>query len=53
VVAQKPELRDVEPFKIVLSGDRAAIAKLSLRDLEKILAATLTGMTVDEFNQRR
>jgi phosphoglycolate phosphatase-like HAD superfamily hydrolase len=49
VVAQKPELKNAEPFKTVLSGDREAIAKLTLRDLEKILAATLTGMTVDEF----
>jgi hypothetical protein len=49
VVKKKPELKDVEPFKTVLSGDRAAIAKLSRADLEKILAATLTGMTVEEF----
>jgi phosphoglycolate phosphatase-like HAD superfamily hydrolase len=48
VVAKKPELKRVEPFKTVLSG-REAIAKLTLADLEKILAATLTGMTVDEF----
>jgi hypothetical protein len=34
----------------VLSGDREAIAKLPKEDLEKILAATLTGMTVDEFS---
>jgi phosphoglycolate phosphatase-like HAD superfamily hydrolase len=46
----KPKLAKVEPFKTVLSGNREAIAKLSLRDLEKIIAATLTGMTVDEFN---
>jgi phosphoglycolate phosphatase-like HAD superfamily hydrolase len=50
VVANKPELRDVEPFKTVLSGDREAIAKLPLPDLEKILVATLTGMSVDDFN---
>jgi phosphoserine phosphatase len=50
VVAKKPELKNVEPFKTVLSGDHAAIAKLSMPDLEKILAATLSGMTVDEFN---
>jgi phosphoglycolate phosphatase-like HAD superfamily hydrolase len=49
VVAKKPELKNVEPFKIVLSGNREAIAKLSMRDLEKILAATLTGMSVKEF----
>ena len=50
LVKAKPELKDVEPFKTVLSGDREAIAKLSMHDLEKILAATLTGMTVDEFD---
>ena len=50
VVAKKPELAKVEPFKTVLSGDHEAIAKLSMPDLEKILAATLTGMTVDQFN---
>jgi phosphoglycolate phosphatase-like HAD superfamily hydrolase len=50
VVAKKPELKNVEPFKTVLSGNREAIAKLPMRDLEKILAATLTGMAVEEFN---
>ena len=49
VVAKKPELKDVAPFKTVLSGDREAIAKLSLHDLEEILFATLTGMPVEEF----
>jgi phosphoglycolate phosphatase-like HAD superfamily hydrolase len=49
VVAKKPELKNVEPFKTVLSGNREAMAKLPMRDLEKILAATLTGMTVEEF----
>jgi phosphoglycolate phosphatase-like HAD superfamily hydrolase len=50
VVAKKPGLRNVEPFKTVLSGNREAIAKLSMRDLWKILAATLSGMSVEEFN---
>jgi hypothetical protein len=50
VVAKRPELRNVEPFKTVLSGNRKAMAKLSTKDLEKILAATLTGMSVEEFN---
>jgi phosphoglycolate phosphatase-like HAD superfamily hydrolase len=49
VVAKRPELKNVEPFKTVLSGNREAMAKFSLRDLEKILAATLTGMSVEEF----
>ena len=52
VVAKQPKLKNVEPFKTVLSGNREAIAKLTMHDLEKILAATLTGMTVDEFNDR-
>jgi hypothetical protein len=50
LVRAKPELADVEPFKTVLSGNREAMAKLSKPDLEKILAATLTGMTVEEFS---
>ena len=49
LVQAKPELADVEPFKTVLSGDREAMAKLPTPELEKILAATLTGMTVDDF----
>jgi hypothetical protein len=46
---EKPGLKDVEPFKTVLSGNREAMAKLTTADLEKILGATLTGMTVGEF----
>src|SRR5262245_12336593 len=49
VVKEKPELRDREPFKTVMSGDREAIAKMPLKDLEVILGATLTGMTTEEF----
>jgi phosphoglycolate phosphatase-like HAD superfamily hydrolase len=49
VVKVKPELANVEPFKTVLSGDHEAIAKLSTDDLLKILAATMTGMSVDVF----
>jgi phosphoglycolate phosphatase-like HAD superfamily hydrolase len=49
VVKANPALANVEPFKTVLSGNREAIAKLSMDDLLKILAATLTGMSVDEF----
>ncbi len=50
VLAEKdPKLKEVEPFKTVLSGDRAAMAKLTMQDLEKILAVTHTGMTVEVF----
>ena len=33
----------------ILKGDRAAIAKLTIPDLERLAAATLTGMPVDAF----
>jgi phosphoglycolate phosphatase-like HAD superfamily hydrolase len=46
---EKPELKNIEPFKTVLSGDREAIAKLSMKDLEKIAVATLTGVTTEQF----
>jgi phosphoserine phosphatase len=49
VAAKRPELRNAEPFKTVLSRNREAMAKLTMRDLEKIATATLTGMSVEEF----
>src|SRR5688572_22707668 len=49
LVKAKPELAKVEPFKTVMSGNREAMAKLTMPDLEKILFATLTGMSTDEF----
>ena len=53
LVKAKPELAKVAPYSTVLEilkGDRAAIARLTLPDLEKLAAATLTGMPVDTFN---
>jgi phosphoserine phosphatase len=49
VVEQRPDLKGKEPFKTVLSGDRAAVNKLLCKDLDEILAATLSGMPVDQF----
>jgi phosphoglycolate phosphatase-like HAD superfamily hydrolase len=52
LVKAKPELAKVAPFSTVLEilkGDRAAMAKLTLPDLEKVAMATLTGMPVDTF----
>ena len=49
VVKAKPELAQVEPFKTVLTGNRERIARLPKGDLEKILVATLTGMSVEDF----
>ena len=50
LVKQKPQLQDREPFKTVLSGNHEAIAKLPLHELERVLFATLTGMTTDKFS---
>ena len=50
LVKTRPELKNKEPFKTVLSGNREAMARLSQDDLMKILVATLTGMSVDDFN---
>ena len=52
LVKAKPELAKVAPFGTVLEllhGDRAAMEKLTLPDLEKIAMATLSGMSVEEF----
>lgn len=49
IVKAKPGLKEVEPFKTVLSGNRQEIARLTTPDLERILVATLSGMTVEQF----
>jgi hypothetical protein len=46
---QHPEWKTTEPFQAVLSGDKAAMAKFTMKDLEAIIAATHTGMTVEVF----
>lgn len=53
LVKAKPELAKVAPFSTVLEilkGDRAALARLTMPDLEKILALTYTNRSVDQFN---
>ncbi|MFO1477810.1 MAG: HAD family hydrolase [Verrucomicrobiota bacterium] len=53
LVKAKPELAKVAPFSTVLEllhGDRAAMEKLTMDDLLKVLAATSTGMSVEEFS---
>src|SRR6476660_1159927 len=53
LVKAKPELAKIAPFSTVLEvlhGDRAAMEKLTMDDLMKILAATSTGMSVEEFS---
>jgi hypothetical protein len=45
----QPELGNREPFKTVLSGNREAIANLSIREFFEIALATQSGMTVEAF----
>jgi phosphoglycolate phosphatase-like HAD superfamily hydrolase len=45
----KPELKELEPYKTVLTGDFKALFKLAKEDQEKVLTLGLTGMTVEQF----
>src|ERR1022692_4747935 len=47
---QHPEWKTPQPFQTVLSGDKAALTKLTMKDVETIMIATHTGMTVDQFH---
>jgi phosphoglycolate phosphatase-like HAD superfamily hydrolase len=46
---QHPEWKTKEPFKALLTGDKEAIAKFTLKDIEVIALATHTGMTTEAF----
>ena len=46
---QHPEWKTTQPFQAVLTGDKAAMAKFTMKDLETIMVATHTGMTVEQF----
>ena len=48
---QHPEWKQQDPFKAVLTNDRAAMARFSESDWEIILAATHAGMTTEAFRQ--
>jgi phosphoglycolate phosphatase-like HAD superfamily hydrolase len=48
---QHPEWKAEEPFKSILSRDREQMAKFTIQDLERILAVTHSGMTVQEYEQ--
>jgi len=47
---QHPEWKTTEPFKSVIDHDEAAMEKFTESDLEKIVAETHSGMTVEAFN---
>lgn len=49
LAAQHPEWNQREPFKAVINGDRAAMAKFSEADWEIVVAATHAGMSTKAF----
>jgi hypothetical protein len=46
-----PEWKTTEPFRAVLAGDKPAIDKFTLKDIETIVRATQAGMTTDAFQK--
>ncbi len=46
---QHPEWKTRMPYKAIVTGDREAMAKFTLKDIEVIAMATHTGMTTDAF----
>jgi phosphoserine phosphatase len=51
LVKEKPTLAKQEPFKTVLSGNKEALAKLPWPQIQKIILATLSGMSVEQFRE--
>jgi phosphoglycolate phosphatase-like HAD superfamily hydrolase len=48
---QNPKLAATQPFKALLDGDIKAVAAAGEKGLVQIVAATHSGMTVDEFHR--
>jgi hypothetical protein len=51
MVEKNPSLAKKQPFKAVVEGDKATMAKGGEKFLVELLGATHTGMTEDEFEQ--
>ena len=49
LVPQHPEWKTTQPFQAVLNGDKEAMAKFTLKDIEALVFATHTGMTTEAF----
>jgi phosphoserine phosphatase len=49
IAPEHPEWKDVEPFKTVLSGDHAAMARFTEKDWMEIVAVTHSGMSTADF----
>jgi phosphoserine phosphatase len=51
LAADHPEWKNEEPFKSIIAGDKAAMSKFTMKDLEAIVFATHAGMTAENFHQ--
>ncbi|MDR3476955.1 MAG: HAD family hydrolase [Gammaproteobacteria bacterium] len=49
--AQHPEWKTQKPYSLILSGDKKALAALNVQDMERIMAVTHAGMSVEVFNK--
>jgi phosphoglycolate phosphatase-like HAD superfamily hydrolase len=49
LVPEHPEWRTREPYRTLLTGDRAAMARFSNADFERVIAEVHSGMTVATF----
>jgi phosphoglycolate phosphatase-like HAD superfamily hydrolase len=49
LASKHPEWKDQEPFRSIVSGDRAAMAKFTIQDFAHVVAATHSGMSDEEF----
>jgi phosphoglycolate phosphatase-like HAD superfamily hydrolase len=48
---EHPEWKTREPFKAILAGDREAMAKFTIQEIEEIVAVTHSGITVEAFRE--
>jgi phosphoglycolate phosphatase-like HAD superfamily hydrolase len=46
-----PEWANIEPYKSIIAGDFGAIKGFEAKDIEELIAATHTGMTLNEFHE--
>ena len=51
IAPQHPEWKTTQPFQAVLTRDKKAMEQFTLKDLEAIVMATHTGMTVEVFQK--
>jgi phosphoglycolate phosphatase-like HAD superfamily hydrolase len=51
IAPKHPEWKDKEPFKALLDGDRKAVAATGEKGLVAFVAATHSGMSVDDFHR--